>query len=130
MAVSRRAVAYLRRVADYVWHEKDPAGRTHEIVLAPPGSALDLGQPRWHQRDIRLLFFLWPVWIARWVLTKTGPLRGLLGSSWRVSVVLVDDQTLHWIPPRPHREAFASEESARLRIDEVRRAVLHGDWRS
>ena len=120
-------------MADFVWHEQDPVGKTHEIVLAPPGSALDLGQPDWQEASYaRLLVLFWPLlvpfYVVRLLLGNWIPFRGLLGTSWRVTVVRVGDKTLRWVPPRPYRQAFDSEEAARARVEEVRREVRGGTW--
>lgn len=129
-AVNRYTVRPVRR--DFVWHDGDPAGRNYEIVLAPPGSMLDLGPPRWNQsvgaRLVSRVF--WPIVLPlaaiRWALA-TRPLRSLLGRVWRVVVVEMD-QTPRWDAPRVLREEFASEDAARARVHEIRESIARGEW--
>lgn len=97
---------------DFVVVASAPDGKEYAIFIAPPGSALDSDGPQ-RGGPLGLLIGVWDM------VRRAG------SSQWRIALQerLADGR----LGPIAARWAFATEDQARSRADELRRVIERGD---
>jgi hypothetical protein len=122
---------------DFVWRERSPSGEEFEVVVAPPGSFLDVGGAEWQPPRIAgsaagfVARLAWPVTVAAMVAMalRRGAItvKAMVRNEWRVAVTPLSP-AVSLRPPAVVREAFSNEADARERAAEVRCLVQDGKW--